>query len=57
MINISALAKKMYPGNKDASSYLIRKLNDKGRPFTDNDSKNALEVLKTLCADISGLDG
>jgi hypothetical protein len=55
LINLSALAKEMYPGNADSPSYLVRKLNDKGRPFTANDANKALAALKTMCVDISNL--
>lgn len=55
LLNLSAVAKEMYPKNSDASSYLVRKLNDKGRPFTRKDAENALEVLKKQSIEISQL--
>ncbi|AMQ00953.1 hypothetical protein AY601_4102 [Pedobacter cryoconitis] len=56
LINISALAKQMYPTNKDAASYLLRKLGDKGRPFTPKDAESALSALQALSMDISKLE-
>jgi len=56
LINLSALAKQMYPTNKDAASYLLRKLGDKGRPFTPKDAEAALNALKALSIDISNLE-
>lgn len=47
-INVSAIAKRMYPGNSDAPAYLIRKLGDRGRPFTEKDTKLAYDVLRAL---------
>ena len=55
-INVTAVAKVMYPGNSDAASYLLRKLGDKGRPFTIKDSEKALEALKQLGEEIEKLD-
>lgn len=55
LLNLSAVAREMYPKNKDASSYLVRKLNDTGRPFTRKDAETALKVLKDHAAEISTL--
>lgn len=55
LINISEIARKMYPGNKDAPSYLLRKLSGKDRPFTVKDAKLAYDVLKALGEDLIGV--
>lgn len=47
MVMLKGIAKKMYPNNADAPSYLTRKLNNSsGRTFTKADAKKALEALK-----------
>jgi len=57
LINVSAVAKLMYPTNKDAAAYLLRKLSDKegSRPFTKKDAENALIILKELSVSITGV--
>lgn len=49
------VAKDMYPNNKDAKTYLSRKLNDK-LPFTDKDAEKAKAVLTELADRIARLD-
>ncbi|SHF19114.1 hypothetical protein [Chryseobacterium vrystaatense] len=44
-IDQSYIASKMWPNNSNASAYLSRKLNDKGRPFTKSDAEKAMKVL------------
>lgn len=56
LINLSAVAKLMYPTNSDAPAYLLRKLSDGAtRPFTVKDSEKALEILKQLSVSVSGI--
>jgi len=53
-VNVSHVAKKMWPKNKNAEIYLYKKLSGE-RPFTKKDAENALDKLKTLSESISGL--
>lgn len=46
-INLAELARKMWPTNKNAKSYLSRKLSG-DRPFTDKDAVLARKVLIEL---------
>lgn len=55
-VNISEVAKILYPKNKTAKSYLSKKLNKKdGMQFTINDAEKAMEALKTLYGNINEL--
>lgn len=54
-ILLKGVAKKMYPTNADAASYLVRKLKGTGRPFTKGDAEKAIAVLKELSSTIDGL--
>lgn len=47
-INLSYIAQKMWPTNKNAKSYLSTKLNDKGRPWTESDNEKARLAIKEL---------
>jgi hypothetical protein len=53
-INLSELARKMWPNNVNADSYLYRKLSG-ARPFTQKDRAKALLILKELGATLSDL--
>lgn len=56
VLNISAIAKMMWPENADAQAYLNRKLSDNStRPFTKKDAEKAIEALKELSITINGL--
>lgn len=53
-INLASIAKKMYPTNKSAATYLNRKLRETdGRSFTEKDAENAIKVLASIAGDIS----
>jgi len=55
-VNISEVAKILYPKNKTAKSYLSKKLNKKdGFKFNLVDAENALEALKKLYGNINDL--
>ena len=54
-LNLSEIARRMWPTNGDAKTYLSRKLNDK-LSWTDADAKNAKAVLDKMKVDISSLD-
>lgn len=55
-VNISEVAKLLYPKNKTAKSYLSKKLNKKdGMQFTITDAEKAMEALKTLYGNINEL--
>lgn len=55
-VNVSEVAKIMFPKNKTAPLYLANKLNKTAnRTFTKKDSIEALKALKTLYGDISSL--
>lgn len=47
-VNLSYIAEKMWPTNKNAKSYLSTKLNDKGRPWTESDNTKAKQAIKEL---------
>jgi len=47
VIRLSALAEKMWPGNKSSAAYLSRKLAGK-LPFTAEDEKLARKAIKEL---------
>lgn len=47
-VNLSYIAEKMWPTNKNAKSYLSTKLNDKGRPWTKSDNEKAKQAIKDL---------
>ena len=53
-VNVSLVAKKMWPANNTAELYLYKKLSGE-RPFTKKDSENALKALKELSITINGL--
>lgn len=56
-LNLTSIAKKMYPTNKAAASYLNRKLQGTdGRSFTDKDAGLAIIVLKSLVKDIEDIN-
>lgn len=55
-VDLSHIASKMWPTNKNASAYLSRKLNNAdGRSFTKKDSEKALLVLKELSIELNNL--
>lgn len=54
-INLTQLARKMWPNNADAESYLIRKVNGQ-RPFTRKDADLAKKYLKELGVQINSLE-
>jgi len=54
-INLSELARKMWPNNVNADSYLYRKLSG-ARPFTQKDRNKALLILKALSVTLSELE-
>lgn len=54
-LNLSVIARRMWPKNSDAKTYLSRKLNDK-LPWTKGDTEKAKSVLKDLGADIQNLE-
>lgn len=54
-INLSAVAKAMWPTNKAARGYLDKKLHG-SRPWTDRDTQLAKAVLKKLAVDIKSLE-
>ncbi|MGU3377376.1 hypothetical protein [Chryseobacterium sp. M5A1_1a] len=55
-VDLTHIASKMWPTNKNAAAYLSRKLNNAdGRTFTKKDSENALKVLKELSLELSNL--
>ena len=55
-VNISEVAKIMFPNNKTAALYLTNKLNKTaGRMFTKKDSVGALKALKQLYGGIEEL--
>lgn len=48
-VNVSEVAKIMFPKNKTAKSYLSKKLNRKdGFEFTKKDAETALDAIKKL---------
>lgn len=52
LINKSALAKKLWPGNKSPKQHLYNKLNNKGgQTFTPVDRNKCLEIFKDLFGD------
>ncbi|WP_312306488.1 hypothetical protein [Chryseobacterium sp.] len=55
-VDLSHIASKMWPTNKNASAYLSRKLNNAdGRSFTKKDSEKALLALKELSIELNNL--
>jgi len=55
-VNISEVAKIMFPNNKTAATYLLNKLHKTAkRTFTKKDSIEALKALKTLYGNINDL--
>lgn len=49
ILNLAEIARRMYPNNKSANTYLINKLNgNDNRSFTKKDTERALKVLKEL---------
>lgn len=55
-VNVSEVAKIMFPNNKTAPLYLANKLNKTAkRTFTNKDAINALNALKTLYGNIAEL--
>lgn len=55
-IKLAAIAKKMYPSNASADTYLNRKLKGSdSRSFTKKDAETAISVLKELSITISSL--
>ena len=55
-VNVSEVAKIMFPNNKTASTYLLNKLNDTAkRTFTKKDAVKALQALKKLYGNINDL--
>ncbi|WP_285011242.1 hypothetical protein [Pedobacter faecalis] len=55
-IKLASIAKKMYPTNVSADTYLNRKLKGTdGRPFTKKDAEKALTILKELSITINNL--
>lgn len=53
-IDLTYIAGKMWPGNKNAQVYLSMKLNDK-RPWTEKDEKNASKILHDLGTELNDL--
>lgn len=49
-VNLSYIAEKMWPTNKNAKSYLSTKLNgtDPKRPWTNADNERAKQAIKEL---------
>ena len=49
-INLSYIAEKMWPTNKNAKSYLSTKLNDTDpkRPWTESDNEKAKHAINSL---------
>lgn len=47
-VNLQYIAKKMWPGNKNAQTYLSSKISDKGRPWTDSDNEKAKIAIHEL---------
>ncbi len=48
-VKSESIAKRMYPTNKNANSYLSRKLAGKsGRSWTDKDEQKALKAFEDL---------
>lgn len=55
-VNISEVAKLMFPNNKTAALYLTNKLNGTAnRSFTKKDAGNALLALQNLYGNINDL--
>ena len=55
-VSVSEVAKRMFPKNKTAKSYLSKKLNKKdGFKFTLADAEKALEALKKIYGNINCL--
>lgn len=55
-VNISGVAKLMFPNNKTAPLYLTNKLNKTAnRTFTKKDSLSALKALQSLYGNINEL--
>lgn len=54
LINLSAVAKAMWPKNKTARIYLDKKLKG-GRKWTEKDTALALVALKSLSVDLQEL--
>lgn len=55
-VNVSEVAKLMFPKNQSAKSYLSKKLNQKdGLSFTQRDAVNALKAIKDLYGVIDSL--
>ena len=56
-VDLSYIAKKMFPNNKYAKQYLSNKLNNNdNRKFTKKDAESALKALKDLSIEIINLD-
>lgn len=53
-VEFAFIASKMWPTNKDAGTYLSKKLKGE-RPFTKRDAEKALAVLKDLSIELSNL--
>jgi hypothetical protein len=55
-VDLSHIASRMWPTNKNAAAYLSRKLNNAdGRSFSKKDAVKALEVLKELSIELNTL--
>lgn len=55
-VNLTELAKFLYPNNKNAISYLSRKLHGKdNRTFTKKDAEKAIEFIKEKCRKVDSL--
>ena len=54
--NLSSVASKMYPNNKNAIAYLSRKLHGKDkRSFTKKDAEKAINALREICKETDKL--
>lgn len=53
-LNLSSIAKAMWPNNKTAPMYLDKKLKDI-RPWTKKDELRCIEILKALAVDIAAI--
>lgn len=55
-VDLSYIAKKMFPNNKYAKQYLSNKLNNNdNRKFTKKDAEKALQDLKELSNELNTL--
>ncbi|WP_126654133.1 MULTISPECIES: hypothetical protein [Chryseobacterium] len=55
-VNVSEVAKIMFPNNETAANYLLNKLNDTAkRTFTKKDAEKALKALQKLYGNINDL--